>query len=267
MIKPRLLLITNQQNTDPEEDQYLANYLQKSFSVTLCSLTEAIVIAPNFDGCLVRNAWPSRLFKAEFKQFQKMCLEKKIRLYNPIHRNGYVEDKNYLVELYKVGYPVIPAVRFTKELDQLPATNEYLIKPLDGASAWGVEVMNLEQLLSRNPLNHIIQQKLHFQDEISFYFIDDHLTYTLVSSGPNQRWDLTEYSPTATEIDWAQKFVNWNQLPFGLQRIDACRMANGELLLMEIEAMMPFLSLDALNEDSRQRVCRTLEQSLLKNLA
>lgn len=266
MIAPRLLLITNQQNTDPEEDQYLASYLQKSFIVTLCSVAEAVVIAPNFDGCLVRNAWPSRLFKAEFEQFQKMCLEKKTRIYNPIHRNGYVEDKNYLVELYKDGYPVIPTVRSIRQLDQLPATDEYLIKPLDGASAWGVEVMNIKQILSRDPLNHIIQPKIYFQDEISFYFIDDYLTYTLVSSGRDQRWDLTEYSPTATEIDWAQKFINWNQLPFGLQRIDACRMESGELLLMEIEAMMPFLSLDALNENSRLRVCHTLEQSLLRNL-
>lgn len=266
MPKPSLLFITNQQNTDPEEDQYLANYLQRSFSVTLCSLAKAIVIAPNFDGCLVRNAWPSRLFKADFERFQKMCLEKKIKLYNPIHRNGYVEDKNYLVELYKAGYPVIPSVRFSNEINQLPVSDAYLIKPLDGASTWGVEVMNQSELLSTNPANHIIQPKLNFLNEVSFYFIDDELTYTLVSSAPDQRWKLTEYSPTTAESNWAKIFANWNQLPFGLQRIDACRMANGELLLMEVEAMMPFLSLDCLDEDSRQHVCHKLEQSLHKNL-
>ncbi len=266
MITPRLLLVTNQENTDPEEDQYLAYYLQNNFTVTICSVADAIGIVSNFDGCLVRNAWPSRLFKSEFEQFQKMCVEKKIKLYNPIHRNGYVEDKNYLVELFKAGYPVIPSVRFSKEIAQLPVTDEYLIKPLDGASSWGVEVMSLNQLLNRNPLKHIIQPKLHFQDEVSFYFIDDHLTYTLVSSEPDQRWELVEYSPTQNEIDWAKKFVDWNHLPFGLQRIDACRMANGELFLMEIEDMMPFLSLDALSEDSKQHVCKRLEKSLLKNL-
>lgn len=262
MPKPKVIFVTNPLHNDIEEDQFLATYLSETFEIQLCTLPEAITQVKSTHYCLIRNAWPSRLFKAEFKEFERVCKENTVVVYNPIHRNGYLEDKNYLVSLYQDGYPVIPSIRSITDLKNIPISNEYLIKPLDGASSWGIETLSKADLIKLNPQEYLIQPKLNFQDEISFFFIDNELAYTLVSAGPKGRWDLKEYTPTENELQWAEAFVNWNKLPFGLQRIDACRMPTGEMYLMEIEDTMPYLSLEVLNPASKEEVLNTLVDSL-----
>lgn len=267
MVKTKILFITNPYHSDPEEDQFLADYLSSVFAIQVCTLAEAINLVEETPRCLIRNAWPSRLFKPEFTQFQDMCRKNNILVYNPIHRQGYLEDKNYLISLYQEGYQVIPSTSSIKTLNNIPASREYLIKPLDGASSWGIEVLNKENLIIQNPQHHLIQPKLDFQDEISFFFIDNQPVYSLVSAGPTGRWDLKEYRPTETESQWAINFVNWNKLPFGLQRIDACRMPNGELYLMEIEDTMPYLSLEVLTPKTKEIVQTSLVKSLKNHLS
>lgn len=266
-MRPKILFITNPHNSDPEEDQFLAAYLSEIFEVQICTLTEAINLIGKTPRCLIRNAWPSRLFKPELTQFQGVCKAQNILVYNPIHRQGYLEDKNYLVSLYQAGYPVIPSTRSVTNLDDIPQCNEYLIKPLDGASSWGIETLSKTQLVAKNPQEHLIQPKLQFQDEISFFFIDNQPAYNLVSAGPKDRWNLKEYAPTKVELEFAKTFVAWNQLPYGLQRIDACRMPNGHLYLMEIEDTMPYLSLEVLTDETKAKVLKSFFESLQKQFS
>lgn len=267
MTKKHILFITNPHHSDPEEDQFLAEYLSNFFAVQVCTLAEAINLTAKIPRCFIRNAWPSRLFKTEFTQFQNICRENNILVYNPIHRNGYLEDKNYLISLYQQGYPVIPSALSVTNLHDLPESQEYLIKPLDGASSWGIETLNRTRLIAKNPQDYLIQPKLDFQDEISFFFIDNEPMYSLVSAGAKGRWDLKEYIPTEAESEWAKLFVQWNNLPFGLQRIDACRMRSGELYLMEIEDTMPYLSLEVLSPETKEIVLTTLVKSLQNHLS
>ncbi|MBI4836508.1 MAG: hypothetical protein HY817_04590 [Candidatus Abawacabacteria bacterium] len=266
MALPALLFVTNFKNSDPEEDIFLANYLQSHFAVTIMSPAEACQEIQHFSSCLVRNAWPSRILKDDLMNLQILCRKHQVRLYNPIHRSGYVEDKHYLVDLHKNHFPVIPTINNLQDLSSLGEKNTYMIKPLDGSSSWGVEELGTDQLGQRDLTNYLIQPKMDLKDEVSFYFIDDRLTYTLLSAGPNKRWELHEYEPTTSELSWATNFVTWNKLPYGLQRIDACRMADGSLYLMEIEDQIPFLSLDALTESRREHICLKLIDSLKNNL-
>ncbi|MDQ3277783.1 MAG: hypothetical protein M3Q06_05630, partial [Bacteroidota bacterium] len=66
-----------------------------------------------------------------------------------------------------------------------------------------------------------------------------------------RRWDLKEYIPTADDLAFADRFMAWNNMARGIVRVDACRLENGQLLLVELEDLNPFLSLDALNEEKR----------------
>lgn len=265
MNKIRILFVTNPYNSDPEEDIYLAKYLSEFFEIIVADPKEACRSIKNFSYCFVRNAWPSHELEKELNALQQLSKSYNVKLYNPVHRLGYVEDKNYLATLWADKYPVIPTITALKNIKLLEKTDMYIVKPIDGCSSWGVKELSRTELLNISLEKHIIQPKMNFKDEISFYFIDDNLMYCMVSAGPNQRWELKEYAPSATEVDWAKKFITWNKLPYGIQRIDACRMSDGKLYLMEIEDTLAMLSLDTLSEATRNYFCQELVNSLSKN--
>lgn len=263
---PALLFVTNLQNSDPEEDLFLSGYLSSVFDLQVASPSEALALLPKARRCLIRNAWPSRFFVKEFMEMRRISALERVRFYNPFHRNGYVEDKTYLLDLYKQRYPVIPTITSEKEIDQLPKSKKYVVKPNDGGSSFGVEFITKEEVLEREWLNYLIQPEIDLLYEISFYFIDDTFEYAMVSAGKGRRWELQEYHPTQAELDWAQAFVRWNKLPYGLQRIDAARTRTQELLLMEIEDTMPMLTLSDLPNSSRERILENFVKSLARNL-
>ena len=50
---------------------------------------------------------------------------------------------------------------------------------------------------------------------------------------------------------WIETFVRWNTISHGIQRVDACRLRDGRLLLVELEDLNPFLAILDLDEDTR----------------
>ena len=263
---PELLFVTNPDHEDADEDAYLARELSDTFDVHLVSPSEAATQIADVRRCLIRNAWPSRQFKQELESIVRIGRERNIKLYNPAHRTGYVEDKRYIGELQRLGYPVIPTVFSATEIDRLPSSASYLIKPNDGCSSFGIETVDRNELMTRNPNGYLIQPELDFKNEVSFYFIDDQFEYAMESAGKGRRWELTLFQPSADDIRWAQRFVDWNKLPYGIQRIDACRMPSGELFLMEIEDQMPLLSILELSKEVRERLCSQIKTSLMTHL-
>ncbi|MBP7133817.1 hypothetical protein KBA73_01245 [Patescibacteria group bacterium] len=263
---PSLLFITNPHHSDPEEDLFLAEYLSHAFALQMVDPVEAVAILPQFRRCLIRNAWPSRQFVKEFQELKRLCEVHQIKSYNTFHRNAFIEDKTYLLELYRDGYPVIPTIDHQRDLPLLPEVESYIIKPKNGCSSHGVESLTREELLVRELNAHLIQPEIDFIDERSFYFIDDRFEYAMVSAGKQHRWELTEYKPSESELQWAQKFVTWNQMPYGLQRIDGCRLPSGEMLLMEVEDSMPMLTLSDLTDSRREEVLASFTKSLQTHL-
>jgi hypothetical protein len=262
---PPLLFITNKNNEEPTEDIFLSEYLQNFFTVSFEDITDAPRLLGNFERCFIRNAWPSRYFEKEYHAMRIIVEKTKTRVYNPFHRNFYIEDKHYLIETGKT-LPVIPTIVDLGDLAYLGNPGHYIIKPLDGCSSWNVKKLTRDELLQENTSGYIIQPAINFKDEISLYFIDNRFIYATITAGPNKRWELAEYEPSEKEIAWGEKFVNWNDLPYGLQRIDGCRLPTGEVLLMEIEDTLPYLSLDVLKPETKKRVLNTLVTSLQTNL-
>lgn len=263
---PRLLFVTNPRNSDPGEDRFLVRYLWGIFDITVVNPKQAVQCLPEFSRVLIRNAWPSRIFVGEFKAMKKIIEERSIKSYNPFHRNAFIEDKEYLLHLFRAGYPVIPTVDLLEDLELLGESDRYVIKPKDGCSSYGVKVLKKEELLRMNVDGYVIQPEIDFVDEISLYFIDGKFTYAFVSGGKGKRWNLREFTPSKEEIEWAQDFVDWNALPYGLQRIDGCRLRDGSILLMEVEDTMPMLSLHELSAERRGQVLKIFSESVLKNI-
>ncbi len=61
--------------------------------------------------------------------------------------------------------------------------------------------------------------------------------------------------------------MDWNALGHGIQRVDACRAPDGGLLLVELEDLNPYLSLDRVSEEVREAFAGALTGSLHRFLA
>ncbi|MDQ7862173.1 hypothetical protein RCO48_17785 [Peribacillus frigoritolerans] len=94
-----------------------------------------------------------------------------------------------------------------------------------------------------------------------FYFIDKEFQYALYAPDKEKRWELKEYAPTEADLAFAKRFIEWNNLEWGIQRVDACRNEQGELLLVELEDLNPYLSLLELTEETRQNFCKSHEKN------
>ena len=244
-----LLLVTNFANGYADEDLSLAECLSNNFAVQLVNPCGAVEIAQ--DGghhkCLIRNAWPNGEFDSEFNSLRQLVKTGCLVTYNPPGRQGreFAEDKTYLTQLYAAGYPVIPTWLSATDMLASGFASDCIAlkKPLGGCSSIGIAEAPLKEI--GNTEGYIVQPKLCFKNEVSFFFIDNRFSYAVASSGPGNehRWDLREFTPTPEELKWAETFVAWNSIPYGIQRIDAGRTKHGTLLLMEIEDFMPYLSL------------------------
>ena len=80
----------------------------------------------------------------------------------------------------------------------------------------------------------------------------------------NKRWDLAEYEPRPGDLEFADKFVKWNAMERGIQRVDACRLKDNSLLLVELEDLNPFLSIELLSDQKRDKFIDNLVLALKK---
>ena len=97
----------------------------------------------------------------------------------------------------------------------------------------------------------LIQPAIDFEYEVSFYFINDCLEYALYAPDKDKRWELENYEFSQADKEFAEKFIAWNDIENGIQRVDACRTKEGELLLVELEDLNPYLSILELDEKTR----------------
>jgi len=83
-----------------------------------------------------------------------------------------------------------------------------------------------------------------------------------MSARPGDRWNLEPFEASEADLAFAGRFIEWNDIDHGIQRVDACRTAAGELLLMELEDLNPYLSLDLVDEPVRAKFIAALKTSL-----
>ena len=99
-------------------------------------------------------------------------------------------------------------------------------------------------------------------DNGHFYFINDQFEYALYAPDKSKRWLLSEYRYSEEDIAFAQKFIEWNSVRQGIQRVDACRTRDGRLLLVELEDLNPYLSLLEVSDETRERFIRDFIEAI-----
>ncbi|QES07813.1 hypothetical protein DEJ44_20855 [Streptomyces venezuelae] len=265
--RPRLLYVTDlaypaRGRRYCDEDIHLTARLREHFDLALCHPLDAAALMDGFDAVVVRNSGPVLGYQREYDAFRERALAGGVRVYNPLHGRGDMAGKQYLLDLTAAGFPVIPTVDRPEDLHRLPEAAAYAVKPKAGADSIGLTFLPYGELAGLDYGDVLVQPRIDFRYEVSFYFVDDLFQYALYAPDPERRWVLEPYEPTDDDLAFARRFVGWNTLDHGIQRVDACRAPGGELLLVELEDLNPYLSLDRVPEETRDRFTAALTDSL-----
>ncbi|MDN3027386.1 hypothetical protein [Streptomyces sp. S.PB5] len=245
-----------------DEDIFLTARLREDFDLALCDPRDAAALMDAFDAVVVRNSGPVLTYQEAYGGFRERALATGARVYNPLSGKADMAGKQYLPDLYAAGYPVIPTVDRADDLHRLPRTDRYVVKPRLGADSMGLEIVGGDRVRDLVGEDVLVQPCIDFVHEVSFYFVDHAFQYALYAPHTDRRWQLEPYEPTGADLEFARRFVEWNALGHGIQRVDACRAPGGELLLVELEDLNPYLSLDALSDDGRDAFVAAMKASL-----
>lgn len=245
-----------------DEDIALSSRLRADFGIALCHPLDAAALMDGFDAVVVRNSGPVLHYQQEYDAFRARAAARGTRVYNPLTGRGDMAGKQYLLDLTAAGHPVIPTADRPEDLGRLPVAAVYAVKPRAGADSIGLRFVPLERLEHLTWGDVLVQPRIDFRYEVSFYYVDGAFQYALYAPDPGRRWVLEPYEPTGADLAFARRFIDWNTLDHGIQRVDACRTRGGELLLVELEDLNPYLSLDLVPDRTRDAFVTALTASL-----
>ena len=245
-----------------DEDVALSARLRATFDVALCHPADAAALMDAFDVVVVRNSGPVIHYRAAHEEFRARALQAGVRTFNGVHGRGDVAGKHYLLELYAAGHPVIPTAGRREDVEALPRAEQYVVKPVLGADSVGLRFVGRDELAGIDLTDQLVQPRIDLRYEVSFYFVDDAFQYALHAPDPDRRWVLEPYAASQADLAFARGFVAWNDLEHGIQRVDACRTAEGDLLLVELEDLNPYLSLDRVDAATRDAFVEAMTASV-----
>ena len=238
-----------------EEDLYITDQLKNTFDLVLCHPCNVRSFEQDVDVIVFRNTGGVSGFKNEYNAFVDRVRHNNLKTFNEFVGKADMCGKQYLLDLTAENFPVIPTVENLKNLSVLPNTEKYVVKPKDGADSVGLKFVTKEEL--RKGGNHydnmLIQPAIDFVYEVSFYFLNDKLEYALYAPDKTQRWNLKKFAYSDEDLAFAKKFIRWNNIKNGIQRVDACRTTEGDLLLVELEDLNPYLSVLELDDVTREK--------------
>ncbi|MFD5115683.1 MULTISPECIES: hypothetical protein [unclassified Streptomyces] len=266
-VPPRVLYVTDlayeaKGRRYCDEDIQLSSRLRRDFAVALCHPLDAEGLMGSFDAVVVRNSGPVLHYQEQYDAFRDRARAAGVRVYNPLTGRADMVGKRYLAELSAAGYPVIPTVDRAEDLGRLPRADTYVVKPMVGADSIGMEFVPGDRLADLALGDVLVQPLIPFRYEVSFYFVDRDFQYALYAPDPARRWELVPYEAGAADLAFARRFIDWNALEHGIQRVDACRAPDGELLLVELEDLNPYLSLESVDARTRETFAARMAASL-----
>lgn len=239
------------------EDLELSSFLRNYFKVFLVHIAD---IDPQPNGALLlRNTGPRDSHR---KELDTLLANPNLVVSNDLKGKGDLRGKRHLLELFDSGYPVIPTVKSLSELERLGSVERYLLKPVDGCDSVGLKVLPRTELEKLDVERFVVQPFMPFEFEVSFYFVDSRFHYALFAPDKSKRWEMSLYLPSSEEVSFAQRFIEWNTCRSGIQRVDACKMPDGKLLLMELEDYNPYLSLHLVPKETREAFLEDLCASI-----
>jgi len=235
------------------EDLYITEKFKDHFNILIGHPHQVLSYPDCADIIVFRNTGSVIYYENYFKEFVQAVKDKNLKTFNSFDGKADQQGKKYLLELFNYGYPVIPTVNSTEDLNKLGNHEKYIVKTMNGADSIGLEIVNSVDIYKTDLEKKIVQPFIDFQYEVSFYYINDQFQYALYAPDKTKRWELERYDIVSEDVEFADKFIKWNNIQQGITRVDACRQQDGSLLLVELEDLNPYLSLDLLDDLTKDK--------------
>lgn len=253
-----ILMISNIDSDEKLEDIWLARAFQEDgHNVAIVDKNYDERLEDIFDIFLKRNTWSSNATIENVREkyeFRKRIIKKNLPR---INFDGKYDgsNKEYLVDLFKKGYTVIPSIDSLKDLKLLYNPNKYMLKLKESYDGIGQLVVDKDELKQKFNNSYIIQPFMKFKSEVQFYYIKDKFEYALefIPSKVPVYPDAIKYEYSYKELEIANKFASMNSDYYGIQRIDFIKLEDNTLLLTEIEDISPYLDLDQVDKETRKK--------------
>ena len=269
MSSPRVLYVTDlayvaNGRVYRDEDLMLSARLGAHLDLALCSPLAAESLMAGFDVVVVRNSGPVIHYRETYDSFRAAAIASGIPVFTELSGRADMIGKQYLVDLSRAGAAVIPTVDRAADLGVLPPMGSYVVKPKLGSDSIGMRTVGATDLASLDlDGSMLVQPTIDFVHEVSFVFVDHEFHYALHAPEPLRRWELQPFAPSEDDLAFAHWFIEWNAVDHGVQRVDACRLRDGTLLLMELEDLNPYLSLDVVDASTVARFVDAMERSII----
>jgi len=265
----KVLIMTNTSNEEIFEDIWIADsFKQDGHDVCLVNIDYNEELDSIYDVFIRRNTWFSDASK--ISEYSSKCTNTVKRILDKdlsrINFNGTFDakGKKYLLDLYNLGYPTIPTINNSGEINKLPLSDKYLLKPLKSYDGIGQIRLSKEEINEKFTNEYIIQPIMSFISEVQFYFIGSDFQYALEfrpSKIPTYP-DAIPYIFTEEELKIATSFAKLNGKFYGIQRIDFIKLNSGEILLLEIEDTAPYLDLDCVSLETREQFLKNYKDMI-----
>lgn len=264
-----ILMISNIDNDEKLEDIWIARELQKDgHKVAIVDKNYDQRLEDIFDIFLLRNAWTTNAKIDDIKEKEKFSKRIIAKNLPRINFDGKFDGKGkeYLADLYKNGYQVIPTIDNIDDIKLLKPYDKYMLKLKHSYDGIGQYIVTEKELRKQFNDSYIIQPFMEFESEVQFYYIKEKLEYALEfkpSKVPNYP-NAVEYKYNNQELEIANTFAKLNGDYYGIQRIDFIRLKDGTLLLTEIEDISPYLDLDCIDETIRNKFIKDYKEMIYK---
>ena len=160
------------------EDLMVTSILKNHFDILIGHPHQVLSYMDAADLIVIRNTGSIIYYKDIFQEFVKSAKEQNLKTFNSLDGKGDLLGKQYLVELTRSGYPVIPTVDHVDQLDQLGDHDHYIIKLIDGADSIGMSKRAKNDVKIMSVDGKIIQPCIDFKQSYCVNdFIHDYNAY------------------------------------------------------------------------------------------
>lgn len=216
----------------------------------------------SFDAFIIRTTWDYADKPDQFLAVLSQIASRR-PLFNPLPVVKWNLRKTYLRDLADKGVPVVPTLwrdsaderTIVRAFDEL-GVDEIVVKPVVGASAWRQAKLRrgggLPEAEELPPDRAMIQPYLHAaanEGEFSFLYFDrqfSHCARKIPRDGDYRVQSMyggreEVYHPTSEELRIAERVLGAVDHPLLYARVDMMRGLDGNLALMELELIEPYL--------------------------
>ncbi len=272
----RIGILTNFKECCTEEDYIIAkSFAEDGHKVDLLDFPVEFDYENVYDLVVLKNAWDlnQKTYKNYFAQLDKFfekLNKSNCKIVSSLDGNFNFDKygKKYMVDLYKMGYKVVPTIDDLSDLEKLPVVKSYIKKPYVAYDGFDMQIISRKDLKNLSLHKEVLQPKLEFISEVQIYFINDEFQYALEftpSKWPNYPTPH-EIKPNQKYIDEAVKVIHLNDASCSFNRVDFLRLNKEEMIILEFADSNPNLSLPLLSKETLNKFLKNFKTAIYNYL-